>query len=74
MSDTEQNFRPVFVGMALFVLIVNLIPKIITKPTGIKIVDDLVMYLLSIKDSLVPGAIVAGLVVFGSNYIDSQVL
>lgn len=74
MSDTEQNFRPVFVGMVLFVLIVNLIPKIITKPTGIKIVDDLVMYLLSIKDSLVPGAIVAGLVVFGSNYIDSQVL
>ena len=74
MSDTEVNFRPALVGALLFVLIVNLIPKIITKPTGIKIIDDLVMYLLSIKDSLTPGAIVAALVVFGANYIDTQVL
>jgi uncharacterized membrane protein len=73
-SDTELNFRPALVGAALFVLIVNLIPKIITKPTGIKIIDDLVMYLLSIKDSLLPGSIVAALVVFGANYIDTQVL
>jgi hypothetical protein len=73
-SETELNFRPALVGAAVFVLIVNLIPKIITKPTGIKIVDDLVMYLLSIKDSLLPGSIVAALVVFGANYIDTQVL
>jgi len=73
MFDTE-SLRPVIVGMVLYVLFVNIIPKIITKPTGIKIVDDLVMFILANKDSLTPGAILVGLVVFGANYINTQVL
>lgn len=75
MSDTtEHNFRPVFVGMFLYVLLINLIPKIITKPTGIKVVDDIVMFALANKDSALPGAILIGLTVFGANYIDCHVL
>ena len=75
MSDTtEHNFRPVFVGMFLYVLLINLIPKVITKPTGIKIVDDLVMFSLANKDSALAGAILIGVTVFGANYIDCHVL
>ena len=73
MFDTE-NLRPVVVGMVFYVLLVNLIPKVFTKPTGIKILDDLVLFVMANRDSLTPGAIVAGIVVFAANYINTQVL
>jgi hypothetical protein len=75
MSESAPlNFRPVFVGMFLYVLLINLIPKVITKPTGIKMVDDIVMFALANKDSALPGALLIGLTVFGANYIDCHVL
>lgn len=73
MFDSE-TLQPVAIAMAIYLVIANLIPKIITKPTGIQIIDDLVMYLISQQGFYTSGAILSGLVVFLTNYSVSEML
>ncbi len=48
-----------------------IVPKVIKEPTGIKIVDDVVLLLISQKGSLMSGAILIGLIVYLSNMLQN---
>jgi len=56
--------------MAVYLALVFLVPRVVTKPTGIKIFDDLVLFLISQKGSLVSGVILVGIVVYLSKYLE----
>jgi uncharacterized membrane protein len=73
MFDSD-TLRPVIIAMALYLALSMLVPKIVKKPTGIKIVDDLVMYLVAQKGFLVSGVILFGLIVYFTNYINEKML
>lgn len=66
--------QPVAIAMAIYLVLANLIPKIITKPTGVQIVDDFVMYLISQQGFYTSGALLSGLVVFLTNYSVAEIL
>ena len=73
MFDSE-TLRPVIIAMALYLALSILIPKIVTKPTGIKLVDDEVMYLMAQKGFLMSGVILIGIIMYGTGYISTQML
>ena len=73
MFDTE-NLRPVVIGMVLYVIVLNVIPRVITKPTGIKLIDDLILFIMSSKESATSGAILMGMLMYLTNYVNAQVL
>lgn len=73
MFDSE-TLRPVIIAMALYIVLANVIPKVVTKPTDIKVIDDLVMYIIAQKGSLTSGVIFIGLIMYSANYINTSVL
>ena len=73
MFDSE-TLRPVIIAMALYLALSILVPKIVTKPTGIKLVDDEVMYLMAQKGFLVSGVILIGVIMYATGYISTQML
>ena len=73
MFDSD-TLRPVIIAMALYLALSIMIPKIITKPTGVKVIDDEVMYLLAQKGFLMSGVILIGIIMYGTNYISTQML
>ena len=73
MFDSE-TLRPVIIAMALYLALSILVPKIVTKPTGIKLVDDEVMYLMAQKGFLMSGVILIGIIMYGTGYIGNQML
>jgi hypothetical protein len=73
MFDSE-TLRPVIIAMALYLALSILVPKIATKPTGIKLVDDEVMYLMAQKGFLMSGVILIGIIMYGTGYISTQML
>jgi hypothetical protein len=64
----EMDWNYVWAALALNFLIVTLVPKLIKKPTGVNVVDDVVLFLTSQKDMLLSSSIVLALVIFGSHY------
>jgi hypothetical protein len=69
----EMNWNYVWAALVINFLIVWLVPRLIKKPTGIKVVDDTVLYLNSTKSFLLSSSIVVALVVYGAHYwVDSQ--
>jgi len=70
----QETLRPVIIAMSLYIVVSILIPKIIKKPTGIQILDDLVMTLIAQQGSLTSGTIIIGLIVFATNYIQEELL
>jgi hypothetical protein len=44
--------KPVIVAVIINALLITLIPKVLTKPTNIKIIDDIVVFLNMQKGSL----------------------
>ena len=73
MFDSE-TLRPVMIAMALYLVLANVIPRVVTKPTDIKVIDDLVMYIIAQKGSLTSGVILVGVVVYLANYINLKVM
>lgn len=73
MFDSE-TLRPVIIAMALYLALSILIPKIVTKPTDIKLVDDEVMYLMAQKGFLVSGVILIGVIMYATGYISTRML
>ena len=59
-----QDLRPVVIAMTIYIVLSHLIPKVVTKPTEVKVVDEIVVYSNEQRKSLVPGAIMAGIVVY----------
>ena len=74
MMLDQETLRPVIIAMAVYLAINILIPRIIKKPTGIQVIDDLVMTTIAQKDSLMSGTILIGIVVLASNYIQDELL
>jgi hypothetical protein len=70
----QQTLRPVIIAMALYIAINILVPKIAKKPTGIQLVDDLVMTIMAQQGSLMSGTVLIGLIVLGTNYIQEELL
>jgi hypothetical protein len=68
----QESLRPVILAMAIYITLVSLVPRIIKKPTGISVVDDLVMSMIVQKDSMMSGTILTGLIMFLSNYIQNE--
>ena len=73
MFDSE-TLRPVIIAMVLFLIVVSMLPKIAKDPIGVKSLDDVVMLCVTLKGFLMPGAILTGLIVYLTNYINGQVL
>jgi hypothetical protein len=64
-----------YVWIAVFInfLIVYIVPRAFKKPTGIKVLDDIVLYLNAQKSFLLSSSIVLALVVWASHYyIDNR--
>ena len=69
----EINWNYIWASMAVNFLLVYLVPKLITKPTGVKVVDDAVLFLNSQKSFLLSSTLIVGLTVYLSHYwVDSQ--
>jgi hypothetical protein len=73
MFDSE-SLRPVIIAMVLFLVLVHVTPKVLKEPTDIKPLDDVVMLCVTLNGFLMPGALLTGLVVYLTNYINGQVL
>lgn len=73
MFDSE-TLRPVIIAIVLFMIIVNLLPKILKDPTNIKAVDDVTMLSVTLQKFLMPGTILIALIVYFTNYINANVL
>jgi hypothetical protein len=70
----QESLRPVIIAMALYITLATLVPQIIKKPTGIQVIDDLVMTLIAQKSSMMSGTILIGLIVLATNYIQEKLL
>jgi hypothetical protein len=69
----EMNWNYVWAALVINFLLVWLVPRLIKKPTGIKVLDDTVLYLNSSKSFLLSSSIVVALVMYGSHYwVDTQ--
>ena len=68
-----MNWNYIWAAMVINFLMVYLVPKLITKPTGVKIVDDSVLFLNSEKSFLLSSTLIVGLTVYLAHYwVDSQ--
>ena len=74
MMLDQESLRPVIIAMALYITISILVPRIVTKPTGIQVVDDLIMKIIAEKDSMMSGTILIGLIILATNYIQDELL
>tara|TARA_B100001113_G_scaffold335497_1_gene315109 strand:+ start:603 stop:824 length:222 start_codon:yes stop_codon:yes gene_type:complete len=70
----QETLRPVIIAMALYLAISQIVPEILKKPTNIKLIDDIVAMLIAQRGSLTSGAILTGLIVFITNYINDEFL
>ena len=70
----QESLRPVIIAMALYITISTLVPRIATKPSGVQVLDDLVMTIITQRDSMMSGTILIGLIIFATNYIQDELL
>jgi hypothetical protein len=64
----EMDWNYVWTALFINFLIVTLVPKLIKKPTGVKALDDVVLYLNAQKDFILASSIVLVVIVYGSHY------
>jgi len=70
----QENLRPVIIAMALYIAVVSIVPKVVKKSTGIQPIDELVMYIISQKDSMMQGTLLIGLIILATNYIGEELM
>ena len=69
----EMNWNYIWAALAINFVLIVVVPKLIKKPTGIQVIDDVVLYLNAAKGFLVASSLVIGIVVYGAHYwVDSQ--
>jgi hypothetical protein len=69
----EFNWNYLWAALVINFLIVYIVPRVIKKPTGIQVVDDVVLFINSQKGFLLASSIVVAVVVYLSHYwVDSQ--
>ena len=74
MMFDQESLRPVIIAMALYLTILTIVPRIVKKPSGIQVIDDLVMTIISQKGSMMSGTILVGIIVLATNYIQDELL
>ena len=67
-----ESLRPVIISMTLYIAVVSAIPRVIKKPIGVDLVDDLVMNIISQRDNVSSGAILVGIIVIATFYINEE--
>lgn len=67
-----ESLRPVIISMALYIAIASAIPRVVKKPVGVDLVDDLVMNIISQGDNVSSGAILVGIIVIATFYINEE--
>lgn len=68
-----MDWNYIWAAVAINFLIVYLVPRLVKKPTGIQVLDDVVLFLNSQKDFLLASSIVVAITVYLSHYwVDSQ--
>ena len=70
----QETLRPVIISMALYLAISQIIPEVFKKPTNVGPVAEIVAMLIAQKGSLTSGAILTGLIIFMTNYINDEFL
>ena len=68
----QDTLKPVIISMIVYLLVAKMIPEIIKKPTGVTFIDDINMMLIAQKGSLTSGALLTGIIVFITGYIESE--
>jgi len=68
----QESLRPVIIAMSLYIIIASIIPRVVTKPSGIGFIDDIVMTLIAQKDSIMSGTILIGIIVLATNHIQDK--
>lgn len=68
----QDTLRPVVIAMALYLAIAHLVPQAVKKPTNVGFIDDIVSMLIAQKGSITSGAILTGLIIFLTNYINDE--
>ena len=64
----QVNLNYIWAAMAVNFLLVYIVPKLIKKPTQIKIIDDTVLYLNSQKSFLLSSTLITGIVTYLAIY------
>ena len=72
MLFDAESLRPVIIAMSLYIAIMVIVPKIATRPTGIELIDDLTMSIIAQKDAMASGAILVGIIVIATFYINEE--
>jgi len=72
MLFDAENLRPVIIAMSLYIAIMVIVPKIAKRPTGIELIDDLTMSIIAQKDAMASGAILVGIIVIATFYINEE--
>ena len=70
----QDTWKPVIISMIVYMIVAKMIPEFIKKPTGVAFIDDINMMLIAQKGSLTSGAILTGLVMFITGYVESEFL
>jgi|TARA_B110000971_G_scaffold177563_1_gene183258 hypothetical protein len=68
----QETLKPVIISMIVYLLIAKMVPETIKKPTGVSFIDDINMMLIAQKGSLTSGALLTGIIVFLTGYIESE--
>lgn len=69
----EFNWNYLWAALVINFLLVYIVPRLLKKPTGIQVVDDVVLFLNSQKGFLLASSIVVAAVVYLAHYwVDSQ--
>jgi len=68
----QDTLRPIIIAMSLYIITSVTVPRFVTKPTNIEIIDDIVAFLVTQRGSIMSGTILMGLIIFASIYIDTE--
>jgi len=64
----EFDWNYVWIALVINALLIVVLPKVFKKPTGIKPVDEVILYLNSQKSFLLQSSLVLALIIYGSHY------
>jgi uncharacterized membrane protein len=68
----QETLRPVILAMTFYIAVSVLIPRLVKKPSGIKVIDDIVAFLIAQEGNVTSGTILIGLGAFFANYVDQE--
>ena len=64
----EMNWNIIWAAIVINFLLVYIVPRLIKKPTGVQVIDDVVLYLNSQKGFLLASSIILAGVIYGAHY------